>query len=202
MTVSFLPEQSTTVSSQSQSTGHWGLASHSPALSVLGSSDPTEKRKPNRVRISRASIVFVWCSYKIIKASYEQLAFGVLEVNVRKIKHSNFVNQNPSNLILHQMDNHFMNVKSTPCCMSRWMRVSCQTHVPYRIGAYVQQVWQMAAAELTEAEWRIYASVNNVIIGSDNGLSPARNNAINCTYVGLFLSGPLGINFREMLLKT
>ena len=29
-----------------------------------------------------------------------------------------------------------------------------------------------------EAEWRIYASLNWVIIGSDNGLSPVRRQAI------------------------
>ena len=32
--------------------------------------------------------------------------------------------------------------------------------------------------ELIEAEWRIYASLNWVIIGSDNGLSPVRRQAI------------------------
>ena len=31
---------------------------------------------------------------------------------------------------------------------------------------------------LIEAEWRIYASVNKKIIGSDNGLSPDRRQAI------------------------
>ena len=30
----------------------------------------------------------------------------------------------------------------------------------------------------TEAEWRIYTSVNLPIFGSDNGLSPARHQAI------------------------
>ena len=32
--------------------------------------------------------------------------------------------------------------------------------------------------QLIEAERRIYASVNSVIIGSDNGLSPVRSQAI------------------------
>ena len=30
----------------------------------------------------------------------------------------------------------------------------------------------------TEAEWRTYASVDQTIIGSDNGLSPGRRQAI------------------------
>ena len=32
--------------------------------------------------------------------------------------------------------------------------------------------------KLDEAEWRIYASINYTIIGSDNGLSPGRRQAI------------------------
>ena len=39
--------------------------------------------------------------------------------------------------------------------------------------------------ELIEAEWRIYASVNWATIGSDNGLSPGRRQAIICTSAGI-----------------
>ena len=35
-----------------------------------------------------------------------------------------------------------------------------------------------AVISLIEAEWRIYASENYVIVGSDNGLSPVRRQAI------------------------
>ena len=45
---------------------------------------------------------------------------------------------------------------------------------------------------LIEAEWRIYASLNWVIIGSDNGLSPVRRQAIIWTNAGILLIGPLG----------
>ena len=38
------------------------------------------------------------------------------------------------------------------------------------------------------------------IIGSDNGLSPARRQAIVWTNVGLLLIGPLGTNFSEILI--
>ena len=37
------------------------------------------------------------------------------------------------------------------------------------------------------------------IIGSDNGLSPGRHQAITWTNVGILLIGPLGTNFSEML---
>ena len=39
------------------------------------------------------------------------------------------------------------------------------------------------------------------IIGSDNGLSPDRRQAIIGTNAGLFLIGPLGANFSEILIK-
>ena len=42
-----------------------------------------------------------------------------------------------------------------------------------------------------EAEWRIYASVNSTIIGSDNGLSPGRRQAIIWTNTGLLSIGTL-----------
>ena len=52
---------------------------------------------------------------------------------------------------------------------------------------------------LIEAEWCIYASVN-FIIGSDNGLSPGRRQAIICTIAGILLIRPLGTNFSEILI--
>ena len=48
---------------------------------------------------------------------------------------------------------------------------------------------------------RFYASVNWVSIGSDNGLSPGRRQAIAWTNAGLLLNGPLGINFSEIWIK-
>ena len=39
------------------------------------------------------------------------------------------------------------------------------------------------------------------IIGSDNGLSPGRRQAIIWTNAELFLIGPLGINFSEILIE-
>ena len=42
---------------------------------------------------------------------------------------------------------------------------------------------------------------NLAIIGSDNGLSPGRRQAITWTNVGILLIGPLGTNFSEMLIE-
>ena len=42
---------------------------------------------------------------------------------------------------------------------------------------------------------------NLTIIGSDNSLSPGRRQAINWTYAGILLIGPLGTNFSELLIE-
>ena len=42
---------------------------------------------------------------------------------------------------------------------------------------------------------------NLTIIGSDNGLSPGRRQAITWTNVGILLIGPLGTNFNEMVIE-
>ena len=42
---------------------------------------------------------------------------------------------------------------------------------------------------------------NLTIIGSDNGLSPGRRQAIIWTNAGILLIGPLGTNFSEILIK-
>ena len=55
--------------------------------------------------------------------------------------------------------------------------------------------------ELIEAEWCIYASVNYIIISSDNGLLPGRHQAITWTNVGMLLIGLLATNFSEMIIE-
>ena len=47
----------------------------------------------------------------------------------------------------------------------------------------------------------MYAAVNRVSIGSDNGLSPIRRQAIIWTNPGILLIGPLGTKFGEILIK-
>ena len=44
--------------------------------------------------------------------------------------------------------------------------------------------------------------MNRVSIGSDNGLSPIRRQAIIWTNAGLLSIGPQGTNFSEILFKT
>ena len=48
---------------------------------------------------------------------------------------------------------------------------------------------------------RTYASVNQVSIGLDNGLSLIRRQAIIWTNAGLLSIGPLGTNSSEILTK-
>ena len=48
----------------------------------------------------------------------------------------------------------------------------------------------------------IYASVNWVSIGSDNGLTPVRRQVITWTNTALLSIGPLGTNFSEIWIKT
>ena len=43
--------------------------------------------------------------------------------------------------------------------------------------------------------------VKQTIIGSDNGLSPGRRQAIIWTNDGVLLIGPLGANFSEILIE-
>ena len=55
---------------------------------------------------------------------------------------------------------------------------------------------------LTHWGWVTHICVGNLtIIGSDNGLSPGRRQAITWTNVGILLIGPLGTNFNEMLIQ-
>ena len=55
--------------------------------------------------------------------------------------------------------------------------------------------------EQFEAEWRIEASINCTILGSDNGLSPGRRQAIIWNNAAILLIGPLGTNFSETLIE-
>ena len=47
----------------------------------------------------------------------------------------------------------------------------------------------------------MYASVNRLSIGSDNGLSPIRRKAMIKTNTGSLSIGPLGTNFNETFIK-
>ena len=65
-----------------------------------------------------------------------------------------------------------------------------------------QWVWfPVSIYQLIEAEWHIYASANQIIIGSDNGLSPGRRQAIIWTNTNILSIGPLGINSSEISME-
>ena len=64
----------------------------------------------------------------------------------------------------------------------------------------IAQTWLVTKYFNSLTEWRIYALLNWVIIGSDNGLSPVRRQAIIWTNAGILLIGPLGTNFSEILI--
>ena len=55
---------------------------------------------------------------------------------------------------------------------------------------------------IIEVGWRVYASANYVINGSDNGLSHVKHQAIIWTYDGLSLIRPLWIYFGEIWIKV
>ena len=55
---------------------------------------------------------------------------------------------------------------------------------------------------LTEAEWRLYASVNWCIIGSDKGLSPDLRQVIIRINTGILLPRTLGTNFNEIIIEV
>ena len=76
------------------------------------------------------------------------------------------------------------------------MILDCILTIPYvRWNTQTQQF------NLSKAEWRINASVNYTVIGSDNGASPGRRRAIIWTNAGLLLIGPLRTNFSEILFE-
>ena len=60
---------------------------------------------------------------------------------------------------------------------------------------------QFSDQYLIGVKWRIYASGNEAIIGSDNGLSPVRRQAIIWINADLLSIGILGTNFSEILIK-
>ena len=64
--------------------------------------------------------------------------------------------------------------------------------------------WPLGEVAVTLIHWgRVtHICVNKLsIIGSDNGLSPGRRQAIIWTNAGILLIGPLGTNFSEIAIK-
>ena len=70
------------------------------------------------------------------------------------------------------------------------------------------QIWthmiinNICHSRITEAEWRIFASVNIVIIGWDKYLSPVQHQAIIGTCAELVSIWSLGMNFSEIWIQV
>ena len=74
-------------------------------------------------------------------------------------------------------------------------------HIPVALKILVNcSMISVKIFQLIEAKWHIHASLNWVIIGSNNGLSPVQRQAIIWTNAGILLIGPLDTNFSEILI--
>ena len=67
-------------------------------------------------------------------------------------------------------------------------------------------IWKCVFCKMMSFLWTHWGRVTHIcvskltIIGSDNGLSPGRRQAIIWTNAGILLIGPLGTNFNEILI--
>ena len=85
-----------------------------------------------------------------------------------------------------------------------WMGEDRWWQVKFGLGNGLVSLGNKSLSEpvLTHWDWVTHICVGNLtIIGSDNGLSPGRRQAIIWTNVGILLIGPLGTNFSEMLIE-
>ena len=72
----------------------------------------------------------------------------------------------------------------------------------FHLGKYHEHVCIVGGSLLTHWARVTHICVDNLtIIGSDNGLSPGRRQAIIRTIAGILLIRPLGTNFSEFLVK-
>ena len=77
--------------------------------------------------------------------------------------------------------------------------VMCEAQIGLKIDNLIKNV--SSAACLTHGGRVTHMCVGKLtIIGSDNGLSPGRRQAIIWTNAGILLIGPLGTNFNEILI--
>ena len=94
---------------------------------------------------------------------------------------------------------HYCNRNSTKMTVSQVLHTECfhDTSVSH-MNCQEQKLIQH---DLTHWGRVTHICVSNLtIIGSDNGLSPGRQQAITWTNVGILFIGPLGTNFSEILI--
>ena len=87
-------------------------------------------------------------------------------------------------------------IKKMACLNAVYLK-HCQTN------SAGNSIWYLKLAlSLTHWGWVTHICVGNLtIIGSDNGVSPCRSQAIIWTNAGTLLIGPLGTNFSENLIE-
>ena len=85
-----------------------------------------------------------------------------------------------------------------------WLHISAVTFVKHGLNGSNRCTFVTCGrpGELTNWGRVTHICVSNLtIIGSDNGLSPGRRQAIIWTNAGILLIGPLGTNFNEILIE-
>ena len=97
-----------------------------------------------------------------------------------------------------------------PTCTIYWTNINLPpigSHVIYIKAIALEMLmkviitWHLELTHLTHWGRVTHICVGNLtIIGSDNGLSPSRRQAIIWTNAGILLIGPLGTNFSEVLI--
>ena len=103
-------------------------------------------------------------------------------------------NEIPQKYVYQCLDNK----KSALILVMAWHQTSSKP-IP---EAMLTQFTEMNYSALTHWGRATHICVGKLtIIGSDNGLSPGRRQAIIWTNAGILLIGPLGTNFNEMLIE-
>ena len=106
------------------------------------------------------------------------------------LANDNFLSTHPKGFQLHISVVEANSYNTSPCMIS----------IPLiKQGNPMEVLW---SAHLNHWGRMTHICINNqTSIGSDNGLSPGRRQAIFCTNAGILLIGPLGTNFSEISIK-
>ena len=101
---------------------------------------------------------------------------------------------------------HFKDSQWILVNISSFCSLSCKTagQLIYNAAINYTGVASFSSLQLLLTHWgqMTHKCVGNLtIIGSDNGLSPGRRQAIIWTNAGILLIGPLGTNFSEILIE-
>ena len=84
--------------------------------------------------------------------------------------------------------------------MSFCLSICAKVITPEQFHAKITKFWKHKHLTHWGRVTHIWVS-ELTIIGSDNGLSPSRRQAIICTNAGILLIRPLGTNFNEILIE-